>query len=248
MLGQQFDTLYLYYGEVSNKYNADNRIDAGVSRDLISDILKDFGIKIYQNNFSTDDLYSSFLGITNNLSLLPPTGSELITNYVTASNEVIPLENINVETYKRIYHNLPLLFKKKGTVEGLRLLINLYGIPDTILRISEFGGKNKLNANDWDQFQNQFNYEFFSTGSGYVQYDIPITASTAYGTGSYSSTFYGGTSFPSRSLSTEFRFKTTGIPTTSDFSQSLAYFSPDFNYNIVLEYTGRGYTSGSYNG
>jgi hypothetical protein len=248
MLGQQFDTLYLYYGEVSNKYNADNRIDAGVSRDLISDILKDFGIKIYQNNFSTDDLYSSFLGITNNLSLLPPTGSELITNYVTASNEVIPLENINVETYKRIYHNLPLLFKKKGTVEGLRLLINLYGIPDTILRISEFGGKNKLNANDWDQFQNQFNYEFFSTGSGYVQYDIPITASTAYGTGSYSSTFYGGTSFPSRSLSTEFRFKTTGIPTTSDFSQSLAYFSPDFNYNIVLEYTGSGYTSGSYNG
>ena len=248
MLGQQFDTLYLYYGEVSNKYNADNRIDAGVSRDLISDILKDFGVKIYQNNFSTDDLYSSFLGITNNLGLLPPTGSELITNYVTASNEVIPLENVNVETYKRIYHNLPLLFKKKGTVEGLRLLINLYGIPDTILRISEFGGKNKLNANDWDQFQNQFNYEFFSTGSGYLQYDIPITASTAYGTGSYSSTFYGGTSYPSRSFSTEFRFKTTGIPTTSGFSQSLASFSPDFNYNVVLEYTGSGYVSGSYNG
>ena len=248
MLGQQFDTLYLYYGEVANKYNADNRIDAGVSRDLISDILKDFGVKIYQNNFSTDDLYSSFLGITNNLGLLPPTGSELITNYITASNEVIPLENVNVETYKRIYHNLPLLFKKKGTVEGLRLLINLYGIPDTILRISEFGGKNKLNANDWDQFQNQFNYEFFSTGSGYLQYDIPITASTAYGTGSYSTSFYGGTSYPSRSFSTEFRFKTTGIPTTSSFSQSLASFAPDFNYNVVLEYTGSGYTSGSYNG
>ena len=248
MLGQQFDTLYLYYGEVANKYNADNRIDAGVSRDLISDILKDFGIKIYQNNFSTDDLYSSFLGITNNLGLLPPTGSELITNYITASNEIIPLENVNVETYKRIYHNLPLLFKKKGTVEGLRLLINLYGIPDTILRISEFGGKNKINANDWDQFQNQFNYEFFSTGSGYLQYDIPITASTAYGTGSYFASFYGGTSYPSRSFSTEFRFKTTGIPTTSSFSQSLASFAPDFNYNIVLEYTGSGYTSGSYNG
>jgi hypothetical protein len=248
MLGQQFDTLYLYYGEVSNKYNADNRIDAGVSRDLISDILKDFGVKIYQNNFSTDDLYSSFLGITNNLGLLPPTGSELITNYVTASNEVIPLENVNVETYKRIYHNLPLLFKKKGTVEGLRLLINLYGIPDTILRISEFGGKNKLNANDWDQFQNQFNYEFFSTGSGYLKYDVPLTQSTAYGTGSYSTSYYGQSTFPSRSFSTEFRFKTTGIPTTSSFSQSLACFSPDFNYTVVLEYSGSGYASGSYNG
>jgi hypothetical protein len=248
MLGQHFDTLYLYYAEVSNKYNSDNRIDAGVSRDLISDILKDFGVKIYQNNFSTDDLYSSFLGITNNLSLLPPTGSELITNYITASNEVIPLENVNVETYKRIYHNLPLLFKKKGTVDGLRLLINLYGIPNTILRISEFGGKNKINTNNWDQFQNQFNYEFFSTGSGYIQYDIPISTSLGYSSSLYSSSFYGGTSFPSRSLSTEFRFKTTGIPTTSGFSQSLAYIAPDFNYSVVLEYTGSGFSSGSYNG
>ena len=173
MLGQHFDILYLYYEEVSNKYKSDNRIDYGLSRDVVSDALKDFGIKIYQNNFSTNDLYSSFLGITNNLNLLPPTGSELITNYITASNSVIPLEDVNVSTYKRIYHNLPLLFKKKGTVEGLRLLINTYGIPDTILRISEFGGKNKINANDWDQFQDQFNYEFFTTSSGFVSKAIP---------------------------------------------------------------------------
>lgn len=229
MLGQNFDTLYLYYTEVSNKYNSDNRIDAGVSRDLISDILKDFGVKIYQNNFSTNDLYSSFLGITNNLSLLPPTGSELITNYIAASNEVIPLENVNVETYKRIYHNLPLLFKKKGTVDGLRLLINLYGIPDTILRISEFGGKNKLNANDWDQFQNQFNYAFFTTSSGWIQ--APFDQGV-----------YGG--YPK---SLEFRFKPYDLPLTSSY-QILAttnnLSTPVFM--ITLEYTGSSYSSGSY--
>jgi hypothetical protein len=229
MVGQHFDTLYLYYEEVANKYNSDNRIDHGVSRDVISDILRDFGIKIYQNNFSTDDLYSSFLGITNNLNLLPPTGSELITNYITASNDIIPLENVNIGTYKRIYHNLPLLFKKKGTVEGIKLLINLYGIPDTILSVNEFGGKNKINANDWDQFQNQFNYEFFTTSSGFISKAIP-------------------SGITSSSLSTvEFRFKTTGIPiaTTSSFSQSLASFSGS-SYNLVIEYTGSGYATGSY--
>ena len=96
MLGQHFDILYLYYEEVSNKYNSDNRINYGLSRDVISDALKDFGIKIYQNNFSSNDLYSSFLGITNNLNLLPPTGSELITNYITASNSVIQIGRAHV--------------------------------------------------------------------------------------------------------------------------------------------------------
>ena len=230
MLGQHFDVLYLYYEEVANKYNADNRIDYGASRDVISDILKDFGIKIYQNNFSSNDLYSSFLGFNFTSSFSTP-GSDLITNYITASNGIIPFENINISTYKRIYHNLPLLLKKKGTVDGIKLLINLYGIPDTIIRINEFGGKNKININDWDQFQDQFNYEFFTTSSGFVSKAIP-------------------TGITSASLSTvEFRFKTTGIPvtTTSSFSQSLASFSGSA-YDLVIEYTGSGYATGSYSG
>ena len=45
--------------------------------------------------------------------------------------------------YKRIYHNIPYLLKTKGTIAGLRALITSYGIPDTILRINEFGGKDR---------------------------------------------------------------------------------------------------------
>lgn len=229
MLGQHFDTLYVYYGEITNKYDSDNRINSGMSKDLISDVLKDFGVKIYQNNFSTNDLYSSFLGITSNLNLLPPTGSELITNYITASNAVIPLEDNNAELYKRIYHNLPLLYKKKGTVEGLRLLINLYGIPDTVLRINEFGGKNKNNTNDWDQFQNQFNYAFTTTSSGWIQ-------------APFDSGVYGGTP-----QAIEFRFKPFALPITSSYqilSTTDAISSPIFI--ITLDYTGSSYSSGSY--
>jgi hypothetical protein len=49
--------------DITNKYDRDNRVDYGASRDLIADILRDFGIKIYQNNFSNQDLYNAFLGI-----------------------------------------------------------------------------------------------------------------------------------------------------------------------------------------
>jgi len=228
MLGQHFDNIYLYHKEVSNKYNADNRLDHGISKDLISDALKDFGIKIYQNNFSTDDLYSAFLGYTSTLGLLPPTGSELITTYITSSStsSLIPLNDVNNEIYKRIYHNLPYLLKSKGTINGLRTLINLYGIPDTILDIKEYGGKDKNNSNDWDKFQNKFNYEFDTLGDSHLIKNIP-------------------SGVQSSSFAVEFRFKTKGIPSSS-INHNLAILGNSFH--VLLEYSGSSFTSSSYDG
>jgi len=180
MIGQHFDNIFLYTQDVTNKYNADNRVNYGVSKDLVADILRDMGIKIYQNNFSTNDLYSALLGLTPSGSLynlpyttgsLPtPTGYEYINTYVTASatGSLIPTEDINAEIYKRIYANLPYLLKKKGTVEGLRALVTLYGIPDTILQVNEFGGQDKIIANDYDLWFNQYNYAFDTLGINYV--------------------------------------------------------------------------------
>jgi hypothetical protein len=166
MLGQHFDNVWIYIKDITNKYNADNRLDYGVSKDLVADILRDFGLKIYQNNFSTNDLYSSLLGITPSGSLYnisnasttlpPPVGYEYIDTFITASatGSLFPIEDLNKEIYKRIYHNLPYLLKTKGTLEGLRTLITLYGIPDTLLRMVEYGGKDKTNVNDWDYWYN----------------------------------------------------------------------------------------------
>ena len=64
MVGQNFDSVWVYIKDVTNKFNADNRLNYGVSKDLVADILRDLGIKIYQNNFSTNDLYSALLGVT----------------------------------------------------------------------------------------------------------------------------------------------------------------------------------------
>jgi hypothetical protein len=265
MIGQNFDNVWVYLKDITNKFDADNRLNYGISKDLVAQAIRDLGVKIYQNNFSESDIYSALLGLTpsgSNInipnvtgSLPTPTGLEYINTFITASdpNILAPLDDVNKEIYKRIYHNLPYLLKKKGTTEGLRVLSSIYGIPDTILRINEFGGESNTTSNDWNNFVNQFNYEFFTTSSGYV--NVPITISTGsgggvYGSASYGGDYYGGNSFSSNtsSFTVEFRFKTTGIPTDLNaYNQILAY-APENDLAIVLEYTGSGYTSGSYSG
>ena len=245
MIGQHFDNIFLYTQDVTNKYNADNRLNYGVSKDLVADILRDMGIKIYQNNFSTNDLYSALLGLTPSGSLynlpyttgsLPtPTGYEYINTYITASatGSLIPTEDINAEIYKRIYANLPYLLKKKGTVEGLRALVTLYGIPNTILQVNEFGGQNKIIEDDYDLWFNQYNYALDTQGTNYATSSFTLN-----------SDWNATDNVPS---AVEFRFQTRGIPTnTGYYSQSL--WSTDSGAELRLRYTGSGYSSGSYSG
>jgi hypothetical protein len=239
MIGQHFDNIWVYTKDIKNKFSADNRLDYGISKDLVADAIKDFGIKIYSNNFDINDLYTSFLGVTPDGSLFPypnqtdllpaPNGLEYINTLISSSNEIIPLDDANKRLYKRIYHNLPYLLKTKGTVTGLRALITSYGIPDTILRINEFGGNVMGSLDDRNLKQNEFNYAFNTEG----QYH-------------FSSSFIPNTNFSiERPNTIQFRFKTNGIPT--QFSQSL-WSIDNGNSSLVLEYTGSGLASGSYSG
>jgi len=123
MLGQHFDNLWIYSKAVTDKYDADNRLDKGISKDLIQDALKNFGLKLYTSNRSTEDLFKMFTGE------FYQTGSEAVNTFVTASSNPTSEENYRKEVYKRIYHNLPLLLKSKGTERGVRALINSFGIP-----------------------------------------------------------------------------------------------------------------------
>lgn len=123
MLAQHFDNLWLYTKAVTDKYDADNRLDFGVSKDLVQDALRGFGAKLYSSNKSTQDLFKMFVGETYN------TGSENIETFVSASDHYISEDNYRKEVYKRLYHNLPLLVKAKGTERGVKALINSFGIP-----------------------------------------------------------------------------------------------------------------------
>jgi len=240
MVAQHFDNIWIYYKDITNKYTADNRLEAGISKDIVADAIRDFGIKLYQNNFSNNDLFTAFLGLTPDGALFPfpnitsslptPSGYEYINTFISASDDYIPLDDVNKSLYKRIYHNLPYLLKSKGTIPGLRALITSYGIPNTILRINEFGGKDKVNSNDWDYWQEEFNYSYYSPGNNFIT--IPFPVNNPWG---------------SDVSNIEFRFKTDGLPQTNiPYSQSL--IQTNINFNLTLTYTSSGYTSGSYSG
>lgn len=147
MIAQHFDNLWIYFKAVSDKYDADNRLNFGVSKDLVREAVESFGINLYSTNQNADNLFSMYLGET------WQSGSETINTSSVATSTVfnsgssalahlqpIPKNNYEKEIYKRIYHNLPQLIKTKGTERGLRALINCFGIPESILSIKKFGG------------------------------------------------------------------------------------------------------------
>ena len=140
MIGQHFDNIWIYYKDVTNRFDATNNPNTGISLDLVSDALRGLGFELYTNTSITDNLYYTLFGINQDGTLLPPTGSEHITNYVTSSIATLPGQQIQDEYYKRLYHNLPYLLKTKGTQRGIKALIASYGIPDSVLDIKEFGG------------------------------------------------------------------------------------------------------------
>ena len=249
MVAQQYDNTWVYTKNLTTRFDADNRLDFGISKDLVADAIKDFGIKLYNNNFNTNDLYTAFLGLTPSGSTFPfpdmtgsiggvvntPSGFEYVDTEISASNDIVPLDNVNKQLYKRIYHNVPNLLKRKGTLGGLRALITAYGIPNTILRISEFGGRDREFTKDWDLEQNVFNYALHLEGT---KNPTGITSSFQL-----NNEFTSSDDAPK---SLQFRIKTPGIPTSS-FYQNVWVGDTTRAY-IILDYTGSGMGSGSYSG
>jgi hypothetical protein len=241
MVGQHFDNIWVYSKDVVNKFDADNRLDYGISKDLVADAIRDFGVKLYSNNFNTNDLYSAFLGITpsgsyfpyteDQTSVFPVAGQkELIITPITAFSGSIPLDDVNKRLYKRIYHNIPYLLKTKGTVAGLRALITSYGIPDTILDINEFGDQSLNTTLNWELEQRVYNNSLNLDGTNHISSSFDLNSSW-------------GVVSPK---TIQFRFKTAGLPTSS-LKQFL--WTGDVNQSAIsIEYNGAGLTSGSYSG
>lgn len=144
MIGQHFDNLWIYFKAVSDKYDNDNRLNFGISKDIVRNAVESFGVNLYNSNENIENLLSMFVGESFQ------TGSEVINDsYVILSGsnnsylQPVARDNYQKEVYKRIYHNLPLLIKGKGTNRGLRALINCYGIPSSSLEIRQYGGVNR---------------------------------------------------------------------------------------------------------
>jgi len=274
MVGQHFDEVWLYTKSITEKLNTTSQLTDGVPLDLADDVIASLGYDGFGSNFNNQDPYIGLIGENNGI-YVPPTGSELITNYIAVNNgEVVnywnpeysfenyveqlnnpgypyAIDKVSKEIFKRLYHNMSYLVKKKGTISGLRQLINIWGIPNTILRINEFGGKNKDNIDDYDLWYNRYSYAFTPVSTQNV-----ASASVV---------------FPWMPLERnriaedkyivpdnfQFRFKTTGYPSSSNsgefFTQSLAVkksdgsiTSTEFDFGISLFY--EPVVTGSYSG
>jgi uncharacterized protein (TIGR02145 family) len=111
MVGQHFDNLWLYSKAVTDKYDADNRIDHGISKDLVGEALKNFGVKLYTSNKSVEDLFTTFIGQAYQ------SGSEKINNYIVAETVdkfIISLPTASIGTQDWTTQNLDVTTYKNG--------------------------------------------------------------------------------------------------------------------------------------
>jgi hypothetical protein len=273
MVGQSFDEVWLYTRALSERYNTTNDPESGLPLDLAAEAIKGLGFETFGNNYDNQD---NFIGLTgeDNGIYVPPTGSELITDYIAVNNGQIinywnlgyswlnyveqinepgwpyAIDKVSKEIYKRLYHNMAYLTKKKGTISGLRQLINIWGVPNTILRINEFGGKNKDNSDDYDLWYKRYSYAYTPVASQYMassSVKVPWMPLQRNKIADNEYIVPDGVAF---------RFKTTGHPSSSYggkfYSQSLAVKKSNgtndkqMDWGIGLFYEDQ--PSGSYSG
>ena len=134
MIGQQFDNIWIYIDKLTDIWDNDNNLEKGISQDLVYDWLQSFGIKLYSSQENQTILDYNFGGYS---------GSVDFNNDYSPSSSFLnntPRKNLAIDNYKRLYHNLPYLFKTKGSYGGLQGLITIFGITGSILPIKEYGG------------------------------------------------------------------------------------------------------------
>jgi hypothetical protein len=164
MVGHYFDNIWIYLKAITDINVANNNLEYGISRDLVYERLKSLGLHLY-NSQAGNGVDQFLMGSNTGSSEFPYTpvpGNDFTVTGSYLNN--IPRKDLVSELYKRIYHNLPLLLKQKGTVEGLDNLMTVFGIPNrtyyvsgsdtfytptgtnstaSILNVKEFGGATK---------------------------------------------------------------------------------------------------------
>lgn len=128
MVGQHFDTLYSYVNAMTQIHVRDEHPERGPSDDLLWYIGKHFGWEL-QNTRQLSSLWLYKLGTDDSGSI--QTSSDMT---------VSPHEQQTKQVWRRIINNLPYLLKTKGTSRSVKALMSIYGIPQTLISIKEYGG------------------------------------------------------------------------------------------------------------
>jgi hypothetical protein len=135
MVGHHFDDIWLYTKALTDINHRTNKVDEGLSRDLVHQVAKASGWKVYDGK-SLISLPEYALGVQ-------VSGSDNVALQSSAETE----RDITREIWNRILVNMPFFLKSKGTSRALKGLINCYGLPSSILRVREYGGPHLSDQN-----------------------------------------------------------------------------------------------------
>jgi len=182
MIGHYFDNIWIFIKSVTDINLANNNLEKGVSKDLVYYVLQSLGTKLY-NQYGDSNNTNFLIGQSGSAYY---TGSDTQAFTYTGSYlNTIPRKDLLAESYKRIYHNLPLLLKTKGTAYGLQTLVSTFGITGSTLQVKEYGGDTK--AGLLDEFNNDKVRVISSTITGstlspFISLQTYPTASTLFRT------------------------------------------------------------------
>jgi len=136
MIGHTFDNIYLYISSIGIYKKVGEDYSTGISSDFINHILSSFGF----------DTPPSVSGILENASIEECYLDKF--KKVDLKNS-ISLDKKTKIIWKRVLNNLPSIYKTKGTEECLRQIFSIYGIPNNMILVKEFGGgytKNEISS------------------------------------------------------------------------------------------------------
>jgi len=228
-MGTMFDEVWIYTKAITDLYQAKNKLTEGISKDLVYFALQSLGINVYTDEDGTD-VFQYLYGVNPDGTYLPNTGS--YQTLVTASQYQTAGQDQQKSFYKRLYHNLPLLLKSKGTTHFIQYLNTVFGIPTTIMSYLEYGGVDKTESTSEYEYD-RFTYALQLSGSSKVSIPWNYTSQSLSRTG-FSDIAPNGI---------EFRFKASPSYSTT---QSLFYNGA--NYSLDVIYTATGSNNSIYSG
>jgi len=226
-IGTMFDEIWLYTRAITDLYKSKNKLTEGISKDLVYYALQSLGINVYSDEDGSNVLQYLY-GVNPDGTYLPNTGS--YQTLVSASQYQIPGQDQQKGIYKRLYHNLPLLLKSKGTTRFIQYLNTIFGIPPTVMSYLEYGGVDKTESTSEYEYD-RFTYALNVSGSNTINIPWNYTSQSLVRTG-YNDIAPNGI---------EFRFR--AYPTASNIllsnftTQSLFYSGSNIQFNLLYAST-----------
>jgi hypothetical protein len=220
-IGQMFDDIWIHIKAITDLYQTKNALDKGISKDLVYFALQSLGINTYTDQDGNNQ-FQYLYGVNPDGTYKPQVAS--YQTLISASNYQLSGQDQQEGIYKRLYSNLPLLLKSKGTTRFNQYLNTIFGIPTTIMGAVEYGGVDKITSS-FEYEYDRFTYALQTSNSNNIT--IPwnyVSQSKARTT--YSDIVPDGI---------EFRFKASPSYATT---QSLFYSGSNFKLDLYYTNTG----------